>query len=176
MLKVICISGKARHGKDTTADIVHNELENRGQKVLTIHYADALKYICKTYFNWNGEKDEAGRTLLQRVGTDIVRAQDPSFWVDEVVNVLKFFPNEWDYVIIPDCRFPNEVTHIAAFFDTIHIRVKRTNFITDLTEEQQNHISETALDNFPYDYLLVNNDMETLISDINKLIDSLFTY
>lgn len=61
MKKVICISGKAQHGKDTTATILKAALEGRNNKVLIFHYADLLKYLCKEYFGWNGEKDELNK-------------------------------------------------------------------------------------------------------------------
>lgn len=157
MKKVICISGKAQNGKDTTATIMKSALEQRGNKVLIFHYADLLKYLCREYFGWDGEKDDAGRTLLQHVGTDVVRTKDPDYWVNFAVTFLKLFEDEWDYVLIPDCRFPNEVNTIETHFDALHIRVKRENFNSPLSAEQQKHISETALDDYEYDYLLLND-------------------
>ena len=97
MKKIICISGKAQHGKDTTATILSAALEDRGNKVLTFHYADLLKYLCRQYFNWNGEKDEAGRTLLQHVGTDVVRAKEHIYFLSSNllhIVVVKTFPFE----------------------------------------------------------------------------------
>ena len=44
-MKVCCISAKARHGKDTAADMIAEYLENKGNKVLITHFADLLKYI-----------------------------------------------------------------------------------------------------------------------------------
>ena len=156
-MKVICISGKAQHGKDTTANLLANLLEDHGYKVRIVHYADLLKYICKTWFDWDGEKDDYGRALLQHVGTDVVRAADPYYWVDFVVSMLKLFPNEWDYVIIPDCRFPNELDTIRANdFDMTHVRVIRPNFESPLSMEQQNHPSEIALDNVEPDIIIYN--------------------
>ena len=108
-MKVICISGKAQHGKDTTAGMMKTALEGMGHTVLIAHYGDLLKYVCRAFFGWNGEKDAYGRSLLQKVGTDIVREQRPNFWVDFIKDLLSMFPNEWDFVIIPDSRFPNEI-------------------------------------------------------------------
>ena len=56
VMKIICISGKAGHGKDYTANLLKEELEARGYSVLITHNADLLKYICKTFLGWNGEK------------------------------------------------------------------------------------------------------------------------
>lgn len=166
-MKVICISAKAQHGKDTTANLLKIFMEHDGYKVRIIHYADLLKFICKTYFDWNGEKDEEGRSLLQRVGTDTIRTKEPEYWVDFVAGMLKLFSDEWDFVIIPDCRFPNEVNVMKANFDTLHLRIFRKNFKSPLSIEQQNHISETALDNLEPDYSIHNHsDLSALTAQV----------
>lgn len=171
-MKVILISGKAQNGKDTTAQLICEELKNGGHKVLLTHYADLLKFICKEYFGWNGEKDEQGRQILQYVGTDVIRKKNPSYWVDFVTSLLKLFKDEWEYVIIPDCRFPNEIDCVKlAGFDTIHLRVVRPNFKSPLTPEQQQHPSETALDCVTADYLMLNDsDKEALKTKVHKWI------
>lgn len=156
-MKIVCISGKAQHGKDTTAGILKKVLESNGKKVLITHYAGLVKYICREYFGWDGKKDEAGRGLLQYVGTDVVREQRPNFWVEFVVSVLQLFPNQWDYVLIPDCRFPNEIDAMKeAGFDVFSLRVVRNNFESPLTKKQQQHPSETALDDYQFDTVLLN--------------------
>ena len=172
-MKIICISGKAQHGKDTTADVLKETLEAQNKSVLVAHYGDLLKYICRSFFGWNGEKDEYGRTLLQRVGTDVIRKQQEDYWVRFISDILKFFPDEWDYVLIPDSRFPNEIDYLKdAGLDVIHIRVRRDGFNSPLTEEQQNHPSETALDFVEPDYILLNDgtlrDLKKQIYDMTR--------
>lgn len=169
-MRIIAISGKAQHGKDTTAGILKRQLEADGYRVLIVHYADLLKHICRSFFGWDGRKDDAGRHILQYVGTDIIRAKRPDFWADFVIDVLSLFPDEWDYVLIPDCRFPNEISCLKkAGLDSVHIRVVRRHFTSPLTAEQQSHPSETALDSCKPDYYLRNDgtlaDLEKSISD-----------
>ena len=175
MTNIICISGKARHGKDITASFFRDHLLSDNRKVLIIHQADLLKHLCRQLFQWDGQKDEHGRHLLQYVGTDVIRAQNPDFWVNHIIDVLHFFPDHWDYVIIPDCRFPNEIDNLKnAGFQTLHIRVERKNAESDLTEEQKNHASETALANYPADCLLYNNGTtDDLSNAVRGLIDYL---
>lgn len=157
-MKVIAISGHAQNGKDTVAGIMAWKLRKDGYNVLIAHYAGLLKYICKTFFDWDGNKDEEGRHILQYVGTDVIRNEAPDYWVDFISSILKFFGSNWDWVIIPDTRFPNEIDKLKENgFDTTHIRVKRPNFTSPLTEEQQKHPSETALDDIEPDYVIVNN-------------------
>jgi len=174
-MKVICISGKAQHGKDTTAGILKAQLEADGYKVLVAHYADLLKHICRSFFGWDGNKDEKGRHILQYVGTDVIRSKRPNYWVDFVIDVLRLFPDEWDYILIPDCRFPNEIECLkSAKLDTTHIRVVRPNFASPLTKEQQAHPSETALDNVQPDYYIDNSGtISDLIQALSKWLTEL---
>lgn len=166
-MKVICISGKAESGKDTSANYLKSIFEHQGYSVLITHYGDLVKFICREYFGWNGSKDVAGRQLLQFVGTDIVRASEPDYWVEFVASVIKFFPSHWDYVIIPDCRFPNEIDIMSRDFETYHLRVERPNHVSKLTLEQLSHPSETSLDNTFADFI-VTNDSE--LSDLYRTL------
>lgn len=158
-MKVIAISGHAMNGKDTTANILAYKLREAGNRVVIAHYADLVKYICKTFFGWDGRKDKAGRTLLQYVGTDVVRSIYPAYWVDFIADMIGFFGDNWDYMIIPDTRFPNEIEDLQdRDIDVTHLRVVRSGFVSPLTEEQKNHPSETALDNYEPDWWIDNMD------------------
>ena len=165
MNNIIIISGKSGAGKDMIAHFMRQKLEESGKRVLTIHYGDAVKWVIKDYFNWNGEKDEAGRTLLQKVGTDLVRAHFPDFWVTIVAGLVASFENEFDVVLIPDARFENEIEVVEAICGKATcIRIERKNadgsaWINPLfTEEQLKHPSETSLDNYSFDYIVHNDD------------------
>lgn len=169
-MKVYLISGKAQHGKDTSAEFMRCWLEKHGENVLIAHYADLLKFICRQYFDWDGKKDDAGRALLQYVGTDVVRRRRPDYWADFLSEFLRIFSDEWDYVIIPDVRFPNEISRIEwAGFDTTHFRVRRPHFDSPLTASQQRHLSETALDEVDPDVWIENdgtlNDLDVKIQE-----------
>ena len=121
---------------------IADKLTKDDYKVLITHYADILKHICTNFFGWDGKKDERGRHLLQYIGTDIVRKKDSNFWVDFMSKMLLMFDGFWDYVIIPDVRFPNEITALKlAGFDVMHIRIYRPEFSSDLTQDGLHHIS-----------------------------------
>lgn len=174
-MKVLCISGKAQSGKDTSANIIKKILEtNNNLSCIIIHYADLLKYVCKEYFGWDGKKDDKGRSLLQHVGTDIVRKSNPNFWVNFVKEFLYIFQDKWDFAIIPDTRFPNEITSLKEIFQTYHIRILRDNFDNNLNSTQKLHPSETALDSCDFDYLIENNsDTADLSNKCFELIDNI---
>ena len=144
MKKVILINGKARHGKDTVGQYLYKQLSINGNSVLITHYGDLLKYICKEFLGWNGKKDERGRTMLQNVGTNVVRKKYPNYWVDFILQMADFFSECWDYIVIPDVRFPNEINlWKEKGYDVVTINVNRPDFNNGLTEEQNKHESET---------------------------------
>lgn len=169
-MRVILISGSARFGKDSTAFMMKELLEKQKKKVLIIHYADNLKLFAKNYFGWSGQKDQKGRELLQWLGTDVIRKNYEDTWVDMIVALLKGIRTLYDYVIIPDVRFPNEIDKMCDNFNCITVRVIRPNFDNGLTEEQKKHPSETALDNYPMEYELIND------GDLEKLLDTTRTF
>lgn len=171
-MKVICISGKAGAGKDTYAGYLAEELRSDGYKVLVVHYADLLKFVCKQFFDWDGSKDEHGRWLLQYVGTNVVREQNKDFWAQTLMCLLDYLEDfaQWDFVIIPDTRFQNEIDIVKEFcFPMLHIRVERPGMGANLTEAQRNHPSEVGLDNAVYD-LIIEND-----GDLESLMESAIT-
>ena len=166
------LSGKAQNGKSQTAKIIKTKLETKGYKVLVTAYGHLVKFICEKFFNSNGEKNEENRSLWQRIGTDVIRKQKPNYWVDFIIDILKMFPNEWDYVIIDDCRFSNELSRWGEDFDTTTVRVNRLNFISPLTPEQQKHSSETSLDSYLFDYVLhCETGLDKLEKEVDKFIE-----
>lgn len=166
-MKIILISGKAQHGKDTSAEMLQVIFEKQGKKVMTLHYGDYVKFVARQYFGWNGEKDEKGRTLLQWLGTDQCRKNYATIWVDVVASLMKGLGDAFDVFMVPDTRFPDEITRVYEWFgkdvEIKSVRVNRINedetpWESSLTDEQKKHISETALDGYEFDHTLVNVD------------------
>ena len=167
-MKVCCISAKAQHGKDTAAKILKEHLETLGNKVLIIHFADLLKFICANFFGWDGKKDEKGRTLLQQIGS-----KNSLYFAEWVVDFLELFGDEWDYVLIPDCRYPLEVKQIASHFDSVLLRIERPNFNNGLTNVQRWHISEIALDEYSFDAIIYNDsDIKSLQNKLRRFVEN----
>lgn len=172
MNKCIIISGKSGHGKDMLAHFMCERLEEEGLRVLTIHYGDALKWILRDFYGWNGQKDEKGRFLLQHIGTDIVRAKYPNYWTSIVAGLISALENEFDVALIPDARFPNEIEIVMDTIpNSVCVRIERKN--TDgsdwknpaFTEEQRQHPSETSLDNYVFDYVIHNDEGLEMLKD-----------
>ena len=159
-MTVVGISGKAESGKTTLANILKKELEERHTRVLLINYGDFVKFIATQYYNWNGEKDERGRALLQHIGTEQGRMMvDENIWVDMVINTVAVADRDYDIAIVADCRFPNEFSRWAdKGKEILKIRIERPEYQNKLTQEQNQHASETSMDNYRDWDLFVCND------------------
>lgn len=162
---IITISGKAGHGKDSFALSLKSDLEKYGKKVFIIHYADYLKFLVKTVHNWNGEKDEKGRSLLQETG-GLMRKIDPLFFIKRLEEIVFLAKDDYDYVLIPDARFPNELNYFETIYRTYNVLVKRLYIPEDkvvaLTSVQKKDVSETSVDNssFHFTYVFSGEDLE----------------
>jgi hypothetical protein len=172
MNKVILISGKGQHGKDSTGNILKEKLNG---KTLILHNADYLKYIAKEYMGWNGKKDDVGRTLLQTLGTEKIRVgmNRPLFWVEKSCDIIDILSKDFDYFIICDVRFKNEIYLPQARFPdkVISIRVERLNFDNGLSVEQKQHSSEIDLDHFKFDYKIKSESgLDNLEVEINRIV------
>ena len=170
MTKIINFSGSAKHGKTTSANIMKEILEKQGKTVLIVNYADYLKFICKEYFGWSGKKDESGRTILQHIGTDIVRQRDPDFWVRTIGYFISVIGIDFDYILVGDCRFRNECEWFKFDYKVLNVKVSRENFNNGLTEEQRKHPSEIDLEGYVFDYEFNSPDLEHLEKEIGLFI------
>lgn len=168
-MKIILISGKAEAGKDCVAEILKELISSLGLRSIRLAYGDYVKNTAREIWGWDGQKDVAGRALLQWWGTDYVRAKHPSFWAHTAIRLAQVIPNNIDYILVPDVRFPNEIVDWSdAGFDIITVRVERPGHISKLTPEQLTHISETALDDWAFDIVLTATDMNGLINEVRE--------
>lgn len=177
-MKVILISAKSQHGKDTVAKLIQKDLQNKGKSVLIIHFADPVKWLARDFFNWDGNKDINGRELLQTLGTEIMRKNFPTYWA-EIISKFIAAANKWDYVLIPDWRFENEFEIIYKYNPLVTtIRVNRFNkdgskfFNSNMTCVQRLHISEWELDNFPFEWIIDNRGtIEDLKNSVEIMLE-----
>lgn len=182
-MKIFLLSGKSGAGKDTLANIMQDKLNSVGKQVLVLHFADLVKFYCKQYWNWDGEKNEAGRALLQRIGTDIMRKFDEDYWtriIGEFLAALSIYEN-FDCALVPDARFPNEIEIVQDYNpQALTIRIERYDNLGNvyfnplLTFEQLHHASETSLDEYGYFDYIVENRSEDL-SDLESAANLILT-
>lgn len=150
---LVGISGKKRVGKDTFYQLSKSHLEHKvpGIKVRKYSFADAVKQYAVTYFKTNPEDKEVTRYILQGIGQmmrDVVRKD---YWIEKVLNLyeLDVLVGGVDVGFVTDVRYTNE----ADIFhdDDLLVRVTAPILHSDP------HPSETALDNYHFEYM-INND------------------
>ena len=104
---------------------------------------------------------------MQFLGVDKLRTKDPNFLVDTVIRFVQIFEDDYDYVLIGDCRFESEIKRWKdENYRVFSVHVKRPGFINDLNEKQRTHLSETSLDNFVFGAYLKARSIEELEDEI----------
>lgn len=161
-MKIILISGKAEAGKTTAANIIKYYLCGIGKRAAIVPYGQYVKDTAKMIFGWDGQKDENGRQLLQWWGTDVVRKKNENFWVNTVMRLAAVLDGEIDYLIIDDCRFPNEIDLWKDEYGYLTLRIERPGHENALNAEQRKHPSETALDDYEFDVTISATDFKEL--------------
>ena len=173
-IKVYLICGKARSGKDTAAEILKEKLEEKNYKVCTIQIMRTLKGYLKDYFNWDGREETKPRTLLQQMGTELIREKlnMPNFHIDRLTEDIKVLSNYFNVFIVDDIRLVQEIEEIKKRFTNVtSIGVEKENYISPLEESQERHITEHDLDNYDdYDYKIINRTKEDLELEVNKIV------
>jgi hypothetical protein len=120
------------------------------------------------------------RELLQKLGTDAIRnGLHPNAWVNAAMagyksSVVGYDGNgspvsELPHWIFTDCRFPNEAQAIKDNGGVV-IRVDRPG-----VGPVNDHPSETALDNWDFDYKIANvSDLECLQQTVQLLMNKIW--
>lgn len=112
------------------------------------------------------------RTLLQFWGT-YRREISPNYWVKKVASKLKQDEEEIQVAVITDVRFPNEFNWIKSFDRSgITVKVERTGYEVN---ENNEHISEKALDGYDFDYVITAGSLEELRDDAQQFFELLIT-
>lgn len=158
--KIICLSGKARSGKDEFAKIAVKYLNKNYPKLKTqrLGYGDWVKDVCARYFDCTYERNDYNRTQWQQIGTEKGRYNHPDIWVNMTIDLVKGVFSDYGYIFISDVRFKNEYEKWEdEGFEVLKIRIRRNNFDNGLTEEQKKHASETSLDTYIFDYYIDND-------------------
>lgn len=172
-IKIYLICGKARTGKNTIAKMIKEKLSNH--KVCEIQIMRTLKGYLKDYFGWDGRDETKPRTLLQQMGTELIRQEMnmPNFHIDRLTDDIKVLSNYFDTFIVDDIRLKEEIKEIKNRFNNVVVIYvnKENNENYNLTESEKNHITENDLLDFDsYDYKIENDNINNLEETIDNII------
>lgn len=172
---VIGVSGKARSGKDTFAEMLSKELNKEAfPPYVMMAFAHELKTRCQAAFDlsyeqlWGDEKEEqdkryprpwhdpkegfwTAREIMQEYGA-FYRSIDSQFWIKNLFRVAE--QKEYKNVIITDVRYRNEADYILEHGGVV-LRVEREN---KDSVHNESHPSEIELDDYKkFTFTVVNN-------------------
>lgn len=167
---IFIVSGKANAGKDTTCELINNYAKLKELTTVNLQFSSYIKMYAKVISGWNGKEDTKPRSLLQEIGTSIIREKiDNMFFIKRIIGDIMVYSYYCDVITISDARLPEEIDSIYKNFkNVIRINVKRPNFDNNLNEKEKKHLTETALEGYhDYDYELVN---EGTIEDLNEKV------
>jgi len=171
--KVYILSGKAKSGKNVVSEIITNYYKDK--KCISISYSYYLKDYIKRITNWNGEEETKPRDLLQQIGIELIKNKiNDKLFINRLIEDIEVFSYFYDIIIVTDARLIEEIEiPKQKLKNVITIRINRDNIDNNLTDNQKNHITETALDNYNnYDYIIDNNkDYAYLEKEIIKILE-----
>lgn len=156
-MHLIGLGHKARQGKDSIARAMVKEFGKHNMYARVYGFAEGVRIACRINFAME-EKDPP---LLQLVGTDLYRHfVSEDYWVNLLHYRIK--EDQPDAAIITDVRFWNEAAYINKWGGQL-VRVNRyfdnmgVKQIYRSTDRPNDHISETSLEDYPWDYLIEND-------------------
>lgn len=171
--KIYILTGKAGSGKNIVARIIKEYYDEKNIKSIEIAYASYLKQYIKNITNWDGNEQTKPRELLQQLGVELIKNKiKENLLIERIIDDIKVYSYFFDVIIISDARFEEEIEEIKKINNNvtvINIQGKENN----LTEQQKNHITEIALNDYDkYDYKIENNQTkETLKRKIFEILE-----
>jgi hypothetical protein len=178
---IIGLSGYAQSGKDTIAnhlinkygftrvafaDPIREAVYNLNPKINIGDMNGVYLATAVDRLGWDNVKveSEEARWLLQRMGTEVGREMfGENFWVDQAMKKAL----EHDKVVITDVRYPNELKAILGHSGAVWRVIK------DSVGAVNKHASETALDDYNFEYIIFNNDtIESLYESVDSFINN----
>jgi hypothetical protein len=109
----------------------------------------------------------SGREVMQYFGTNICRSMYDTVWVDATIRKIQ--EEQVGLALVPDVRFPNEVRGIQAAGGKV-VRFLRAPFAGE-----DEHSSETALDDYPLDRFdgVIDNRKMTIPEQNQALVEAM---
>lgn len=173
-MKLYLICGKARAGKDTFAKLIKQEEEKNNKKVCILKLTAPLYRWAEDYFNYDKEKDEKPRELLQTIGYDILqlKLKKKDFLLDYLITTIEILDDYYDVGLITDGRLAHEIEVLKEKYPNIKTILLTNKKDNKLTNKEKNHQTEIDLDDYQdFDYIVENKDMESLKLEALKIVE-----
>ncbi len=177
-LIVFFISGKARHGKTTSANMIKKYFNEHDKESVVTSYGKYIKMYASEITGWDGKSEPKPRELLQTLGTKVIRQKlgREDFYVKRIDEDLDVYNEYVNAVMLDDVRLPIEMDYFKdKCKNMITMHINRPNFESDLPDKQRKHITEVGLDDYKgFDYMIENDGtLDDLENKIFKLMDEI---
>jgi hypothetical protein len=176
---IIGLSGYAQSGKDTVAGMLIGlyGYDNRAFASKIKELLIEINPNLNNYFDLKGAVDAVSwdqaklsvevRRLLQDLGVGARKIFGEDFWVSQTLSGV----NPGDKIVVTDVRYPNEAQAVKDLGGVIW-RIQRPGI-----SAVNDHPSESAMDDWDYDKVIVNNSgldglksqIATIMEEINVL-------
>ena len=174
---IILVAGRARSGKSTLAKYLQEEYKKQNKKVIISPYTKYLKHYIEEITSQKIDEENKPRDLLQQISSKIIKGDlhQTNFFIDRQIEDIEIYSYFADVILIPDVRFPDEIQTIKNKFNhVVSIGVTRKNYISTLTKEQLEDITETALNDYhDYDFEIENTAKTNLEELAKELINKI---
>lgn len=163
----IAFCGRAGAGKTTCADVLVKE-----HGYTRMSFASPLKQCAELIWGPDALTD---RRKLQELGVAVREIEEDSW----VAALTRHINDTVAFVVNDDLRFPNEYWALKELgFVIVRVQAQEILRVARLKSngkfqnlEQLEHISETAIDDLPVDYVISNEtDIYDLTEDINAIL------
>lgn len=156
-ITIIGISGKICSGKTTLA----NAIVEADPRYIRHGIGEEIRVELCEKLGLSREHMDAHKEdyvdLLQAYGNLMRRIDNPNYWVGRLLDWIQRTDSR--FVIVDDMRFPNEVEmfgYHSNWFTSIRLEIDEElqarryweRYRKELSREQRDHISETALDDY----------------------------
>ena len=180
-MQIILISGKSHSGKGSVAETIENNLKTKNKHVIRCSLSTYIRNIARNDFYWNGVDTLESRKFMAevyRIGTEFYpyhmarRVWDRDikpYALYNTIAIVESFREKVNYDYFEILLNKNIID------DIITIRINRPEFNDIQNEEMENHVSESDLDDFIFDYYIDNNstieELKIKANDIANIIE-----
>lgn len=173
-MKIFILTGKAKTGKTTFGNYLREELKQLGYKPCVMQLTNPLYSYAANYFDWDPNSEEKPREFLQKMGTDIIKEKlgKKTFLLDRLNEDIEILKDFFDTFIITDIRYPEEIDYFKKKYKNVcSIKLLRSDYEDNLTDDERKHITETAMDNIDnFNYILENQSLLSLKNTAHSIV------
>ena len=176
-MEIILVSGKSNVGKGVFSQKLEQLFKSQNKHVIRCSLSTYIRELAKKDFYWNGIDTLESRKFMAevyRVGTDFYphhmarrvweRDIEP-FANKDTIAIVESFREKVNY------DYFNFLLQFKYIDKLTTIRVIRPNFNAINNAELENHVSESDLDDFKFDYVIENSGT---IEELDEKLKELF--